>query len=129
MYKKIKFKNLKFIPSSHEKQNDPAVVKKVLFEKDDIPSKIRIQMINWAKLFKKRNFSAHYHEDMDEIFIMLSGKARITVDFKTDILQACDAVYIPMGSKHKMENISGEDVDYIAIGLSRNKGGKTVITE
>lgn len=129
MFKKIKFKSLKFIPSSHENQLNPAVVKKIIFEKEDIPRNIRIQMINWAKLFKKRSFTAHYHEDMDEIFIILSGKVRITIDDKTDFIQSYDVVYIPMGSKHKMENISSADVNYIAIGLSRNKGGKTVIVE
>jgi len=128
-YKKIIFRNLNFIPASHEKKDDPGVVKKILMKSEDFPMNIKIQMINWARLFMGRSFISHYHEDMDELFIITCGKVKIIINGHDDILESGDAIYIPQGSIHKMDNVSNSDVDYIAIGLSRNKGGKTVITE
>jgi mannose-6-phosphate isomerase-like protein (cupin superfamily) len=55
------------------------IVKKVLFNKNDL-IKGQIMMINWSKMAPGKSFSAHYHEDMDEVFIMIQGKAEIRID-------------------------------------------------
>ena len=51
-------------------------------------------MINWAKLPPGRSFAAHYHEDMQEVFVMLGGTARITVDAQSAALQRGDTIVI-----------------------------------
>lgn len=125
-FRKIKFKDLRFIPASHEDTKNPGVVKKILFSSNDLPKDVTVQMINWARLQKDKSFALHYHEDMDEIFIILSGKVRYT-DLKESVeLSKGDAIYTPMKKVHKMTNISPLDVDYIAIGLTRRKGGRTI---
>lgn len=124
----IKSKDLKFIPASHEDQANPEVWKKVLFKKEDL-SEGRIQMINWAKLPPGNTFKPHYHEDMDEIFIILNGKAAIKVMDKEAILEKGDAVLIPMREVHQMTNLGKEDVYYLVIGISHGQGGKTIVTE
>lgn len=122
----IRFKNLKFIPSSHEDKNFPNVWKKVLVQKNDLP-RGRLQMINWAKLLPGKAFRRHYHEDMLEIFIILVGKAKITVGKKSAILKKGDAVIIPKKQIHEMKNLGKKEVEYIAIGISQEKGGKTIV--
>ena len=121
----IRSKDLQFIPANHEDPNNPGVLKRVLFRKDDL-IKGRIQMINWAKLLTGRSFEKHYHEDMLEVFIILNGKVKIIVDNEEDYLEKGDAVLIPVKAVHQMINKSQEDIDYIALGISTNDSGKTV---
>lgn len=124
--KKISLKNISYIPASHEDKDDPGVLKKALFEKNDFPLGSKIEMINWATLLKGKSFKSHYHEDMDEVFIIISGKLKIEIDGEKDFLEKGDAVFIPMKKIHQMENIDKEDAHYIVVGVSLGKNGKTV---
>lgn len=124
--KKISTKTLDFIPASHEDQKDPGALKKVLFKTSDFSPKGKIQMINWVKLRRGKSFTPHYHEDMDEVFIIISGKVKMSIDSEEEILEKGDAVFAPMRSVHQMDNIGEEDACYIALGVSLGKGGKTV---
>jgi len=91
----IRSKDLKYIAASHEDQDNPGVWKKILFKKDELVDG-RIQMINWAKLPVGKTFQAHFHEDMDEVFIILNGKTSIRINDEEDNLEKGDAVVIPM---------------------------------
>jgi len=84
-------------------------------------------MINWAFLKVGKSFQLHYHEDMQEVFIMLRGKVKMVIDDEEDTLYKGDAVIIPVGSKHTMTNISPEDAEYLAIGVAKGKRGKTIV--
>lgn len=122
----IRSKELKFIPASHEEAKSPGVWKKILLEKDDL-IKGRVQMINWSKLPVGSSFKPHYHEDMEEVFIILKGKAKIKVGNGQEVIEKGDAVVIPMRKVHEMKNIGKEEVEYLALGVSLGKGGKTVV--
>lgn len=122
----IRSNKLRFVPASHEDPKDPGVLKKVLLKKDDIIEG-RIRMINWAKLPRGKSFQAHFHEDMEEVFIILKGSAKITIDKKSEIIQEGDTVVIPVRGVHTMENVGDVDVEYIAMGISKGKDGKTVV--
>ncbi len=115
-----------YVPASHENPAFPGVLKKVLLAASDI-SEGRLQMVNWALLPEGRTFQPHYHQDMEEIFIILTGASRITVERQTAELGPGDAVVIPIGSTHHMTNIGSGDVEYIALGISQGRGGKTVV--
>ncbi len=127
--KKICFDKLRFIPAGHEDDKNPGVFKKILLTYKDITEGCRIQMINWAKLPIGNSFVSHYHEDMDEIFIIVSGIVNINIDNELSVLEKGDCVFIPMRKVHKMENIGSEDVNYIVIGLSLGLNGKTKISD
>lgn len=124
----IRFKKLKFLPASHEDPKNPGVLKKVLFVKDDL-IKGRVQMINWAHLPKGKSFRAHYHEDMEEVFIITSGKAEIIIDKEKNILSKGDAVIVPVKAVHKMVNLGKSPVVYFAMGITTQKGGKSIVVE
>lgn len=124
--KKIFFNSLTFLPASHEDKRNPSVLKKILFTAKDFNPQGKIQMINWAVLKNGKSFVAHSHEDMVEIFIIVSGKVKIWVDKEEEVLEAGDAVLVPMKRVHKMENISKKDVNYLVIGISLGKGGRTI---
>jgi mannose-6-phosphate isomerase-like protein (cupin superfamily) len=121
----IRGTELKFMAASHEDPGNPGVLKKVLLQRDDLIEG-RVQMINWALLPAGQAFRAHYHEDMEEVFIIISGRAEITVDKERTKLQEGDAVVIPARGIHKMKNIGGEDVEYVVVGVSGGTLGRTV---
>ena len=122
----IRLNKLNYEPSSHEDPKSPGALKKVMLAKDDlVPG--RVQMINWAKIPARKSFAGHYHEDMEEIFIILSGKVKITVGKEKEVVERGDLVVVPASMVHIMENLTDDDVEYLAIGVSGQKGGKTVI--
>ena len=61
-----------FVPASHENPKTPGVLKRVLATKDDV-FQGHVQMINWARLPVGCASRLHYHENMEETFIMVAG--------------------------------------------------------
>lgn len=117
-----------FVPAGHENPLSPGVLKKVLLEKADLQPG-RIQMINWASLGPGKQFSLHYHEDMQEVFIMVQGEADITVGAIADTLRRGDTLVIDPREAHRMHNTTTETAEYIAIGITAETNGKTVVLE
>ncbi|MBI3379792.1 cupin domain-containing protein [Candidatus Gottesmanbacteria bacterium] len=122
-------KKLKYSPASHENPLHRVAFKKIIFTQKDIMKDGKIQMINWAKLIKGKSFVPHYHEDMEEIFIIIKGRATITVDKEKKDLNSGDSVLIPPKAIHEMKNISYSDVEYLVIGITLGIGGKTIVTK
>jgi mannose-6-phosphate isomerase-like protein (cupin superfamily) len=124
--KKISSADLSFIPAGHESQEAPGVWKKVLFQRGDLQAGV-IQMVNWAKLPAGKTFTPHFHEDMQEVYIMLNGAARLVVDEQTVILRRGDAVLIDPREVHQMWNDGDEDVEFLAIGVASGTSGRSVV--
>lgn len=122
----IRWKSLNYQASSHEDPKDPGVMKKVLLRSRDI-AKGKIQMINWARLGVSSSFEPHFHEDMEEVFIMITGHVKIRVVDEEDELRSGDTIVIPEKSVHQMWNMGEKDAEYLALGVSRESGGKTIV--
>lgn len=121
----VHFKDLDFIPASHEDPKDPGALKKILLKRDDLP-KGQIQMINWAKIPVGKSFAPHFHESMAEVFIIMTGKVKAKIDNEEEILEKGDLVVAYEGQAHTFENISDEDVNYLTMGVVTGEGGKTI---
>jgi mannose-6-phosphate isomerase-like protein (cupin superfamily) len=121
-----RLKELEWIPASHENQQTPSVWKKVLLQKADLLEG-RVQMVNWCRMEPGKTFHPHYHEDMEEVFILLKGRARIFVPGEEADLREAEAVVIPPREVHEMKNTGEEDLEYLALGISQGQGGKTVL--
>jgi len=115
-----------FVPAGHEDPQNPGVWKKVLFEKADLQAG-RVQMVNWARLPAGKSFAPHHHEDMQEVFVIVQGTAQLTVGGETVAVQRGDAIRIDPLEVHQMSNTGTGDVEYLAFGISRETGGKTVV--
>jgi mannose-6-phosphate isomerase-like protein (cupin superfamily) len=126
MMKTTLLANLPEQPASHEPAVDPGALKKILLTAADLPDG-RIRMINWARIPPKKAFAAHYHEDLTEVFIIIQGRARITINQETAILKRGDAVIVPQHAVHTMRNLTGKDLIYLALGVSKKGQGKTVV--
>jgi mannose-6-phosphate isomerase-like protein (cupin superfamily) len=114
------------IPAGHENPASPGTWKRVLCQRDDFQPG-RVQMVNWATMPVGRQFAAHYHEDMQEVFIILQGEAELTAGGQTVILRRGDTVIIDARETHTMRNLGDEPVEYIALGIAGTADGKTVV--
>ncbi len=126
--KVVRGSEIEFVAASHEDQSRPGVLKRVLATNADL-LRGQVMMVNWANLPYGSEFQNHYHEDMQEVFIMLGGPVVMTVDGDRTELMAGDAIVIDPREAHKMENASGGDVQYIVFGISLEEGGQTVVAE
>lgn len=124
----IRFKSLDFIPAGHEDPRNPGVLKKILLSKPDLLNG-RIQMVNWAYLLPNKSFRNHYHEEMEEVFIILNGTVTITIDKEKNTLSKGDAVVVSPRAVHRMTNNSNKEVHYIVIGITSGKEGQTIVVE
>ena len=124
----IRGSQIEFIPASHEDPSDPGVLKRVLASKNHLIDG-RVQMVNWSRLPVGKSFQAHYHEDMQEVFIILNGSVEMTVTDLTCRLDEGDAILIDPREIHKMTNVCDDEVNYIVFGISTEKGGQTVVVE
>jgi mannose-6-phosphate isomerase-like protein (cupin superfamily) len=124
----IRFSDETFTPASHENPASPGVLKKVLVKKADLQPG-SLQMINWAVMPIGKQFAKHYHEDMQEAFVIMQGSAEITVDGETAVLNAGDTVLIAAREVHQMQNICNREVTYLALGVASGAGGRTVVVD
>ncbi len=121
----VRLRELEWVPASHEDPQAAGVWKKVLLKEGDFIEG-HPQMVNWCRLRVGMSFQAHYHQDMEEIFIILKGTARVRVGEELADLTREEAVLIPPPIVHEMKNVGNEEVEYIVVGISQRKGGKTV---
>ena len=124
--KTVHFHQRDYVPASHEDPRAPGVWKKMLLTREDFQAG-HLQMLNWARLPVGQAFAAHYHEDLQELFLIVSGEAEITVGTATTILRRGDLVSVAPGEIHRMRNLGDTDVEYVVLGIAAGVGGKTVV--
>lgn len=124
----IRGDQIPFEPASHESPLDPGVLKRVLCPKHLLNAG-RVQMVNWAKIPAGKSFRRHFHEDMQEVFVILDGSVEMQVGELACRLDAGDAILVEAMEVHRMTNPGNRDVNYIVIGISGETGGKTIVCE
>ena len=117
---------MQFVPASHEDPRNPGVLKKILARREELFAG-RVQMINWSLLPAGSSFQPHLHEDMEEVFVIVSGRAEIQVDDYKAILERGDAVVVSPGEIHQMSSVGDVDVEYLVVGIAGEKNGRTVV--
>jgi mannose-6-phosphate isomerase-like protein (cupin superfamily) len=117
-----------FVPASHEDPERPGVYRRLIAARDEL-SDGRVQMINWAHLPVGHAFRAHYHEDMEETFVIIAGRCTMEVDGTRQALERGDALIVAAREVHSMQNTGNEPVDYLVVGVSRGRHGRTVVVD
>jgi quercetin dioxygenase-like cupin family protein len=85
-------------------------------------------MINWCTIPSGKAFREHYHQDMQEIFVVISGTAEAHAEGQSVTLTGGDAWIVDPGVRHSMSAVSSEAVVYLVLGIASGVGGKTVVT-
>jgi mannose-6-phosphate isomerase-like protein (cupin superfamily) len=57
-----------------------------------------------------RAVTPHHHNQLEEIYYILSGRGLMTVGDEKREVGAGDAIYVPRGHKHTLENIGAEPI-------------------
>ena len=85
--------NSLYVAASHENPDRPGVLKRVIATASDF-QRGQIQMLNWARLPGRSAFQRHYHEDMQETFILLTGQVEMSCGSQTVVMQPGDTVIV-----------------------------------
>jgi len=117
-----------FVPASHEDPRRPGVLKRVIRTRDEVLDG-RVQMINWAKLPVGQAFRAHYHEDMEETFLIVAGQCEMQVNGQIHALGPGDTMVVAPREIHTMRNTGSATVEYVVVGVSTGENGQTIVTE
>ncbi len=123
-----------FVPASHEDPKNPGVLKRVIATRQNFQAG-QVQMLNWAQLPVGSSFQPHYHEDMQEVFVLLSGVVTMAVQkLNSDnsaeeciTMRPGDTVIIDATEIHQMQNIGDVIAEYIVFGISSQNSGKTIV--
>jgi len=115
-----------YVPASHEDPRSPGVLKRVIATRD-LFQEGRVQMLNWALLPARSSFQRHYHEDMQEVFLMISGDVQMTVAGDSRRMGPGDAVIVDPGEIHRMQNLLETPAEYIVFGITSGRGGRTIV--
>ncbi|MFM7166463.1 MAG: cupin domain-containing protein [Planctomycetaceae bacterium] len=115
-----------YVPASHEDPRSPGVLKRVIATRE-LFQQGQVQMLNWALLPAGSSFQRHYHEDMQEVFLMIAGSVRMTVSDDSRVLGPGDAVLVDPGEIHQMQNLLTTPAEYIVFGITSGRGGRTIV--
>lgn len=126
--KVVRLSDKNFEPASHEDAKHPGVLKKVLLSREDLDPVCGLKMVNYAEIKVGEAFALHYHESLEEVFYILDGKAEITINDETEILEKDMAVLIPRNAQHIMKNIGQVPLKYLAFGASSSDGATVVVS-
>ena len=66
--------------------------------------------------------SLQSHENRSEHWIIVFGVAKVTIGETVQMLDAGKSVYIPLGSKHRLENETNERMELIEVQLGTYLG-------
>lgn len=75
-------------------------------------------------LFPGKEISMHKHEHRIEHCSIVSGVATITLDGKTKECDSTDNIFVPVGSFHKIANLSAKDVVFVEVSVGDSAGQK-----
>ena len=71
--------------------------------------------------------SYQYHHKRSEIWTMVTGKARVTLDGKEIDLEAGKVIEIPRLAKHRIENIGKDTLVFIEVQLGTYFGEEDIV--
>src|SRR4030095_5344216 len=57
----------------------------------------------------------HHHREIEEIYYVVSGRGLMTVADETREVSTGDAVYVPRGCRHTLENTGSEPIKLILV--------------
>ena len=64
---------------------------------------------------------AHFHNQCEEMFVILDGEAQFTVDSRTSLLQGPAGAPVRLGHSHAIVNASGKPVQWMNINIGLKK--------
>ena len=126
--KYMQLAKLEWIAAGHENPSSPGVIKKVLLNRfDELNGKL--MMLNYAMIKPGESFNEHYHNGMDEVFVIVCGNAIMRIESEVVKMSKGDMMLVHAGETHKMYNMGHVDLEYIVFGVAGNRDVETVVLD
>ena len=81
-------------------------------------------MVKKLTIFPGRALTMHKHEQRSEHWSIVSGTATITMNGELREFGRNDSIYVPVGSYHRIENRTAEDLVVIEVSVGTSAGHK-----
>lgn len=94
--------------------HNPRIKKKVFLGRDEIK---RLMVFGEATFKPGQSVELHAHEDMAEVFFILSGKARFKINGEEVIATPGTYILVEPKEMHSQDNPFDEDVRWVYMGL------------
>lgn len=65
---------------------------------------------------------AHFHNQCEEMFIILDGESQFTIDSRTSVLKGPAGAPVRLGHSHAISNTSGKTVQWMNINIGLTRG-------
>lgn len=69
--------------------------------------------LGYVALDDGKSTQVGFHEDEEEVYVVLKGKARLMIGDEQTVVAAGDVVYVPRNTAHQMTCISEEKLEYL----------------
>ena len=68
--------------------------------------------------------SRHYHRKTQQLFFVLNGEATMEIEGEEFLLKAQESIHVSNGQKHKISNLSNEDLHFLVISEPKSHGDR-----
>lgn len=81
-----------------------------------------LQFLHRGVLQPKSGIGAHFHNQCEEMFVILDGEAQFTIDGRTSVVKGPAGAPVRMGHSHGIYNHTDQPVQWMNINVSAMKG-------
>src|ERR1700747_3699331 len=81
-----------------------------------------LQFLHRGVIKPKSGIGAHFHNQCEEMFVILDGEAQFTIDRRTSLLKGPAGAPCRMGHWHAIYNATDKPVQWMNINVSAAKG-------
>ena len=81
-----------------------------------------LQFVHRGVIQPKSGIGAHFHNQCEEMFVILDGEAQFTVDGRTSFLKGPAGAPVRMGHSHAIYNHTDKPVQWMNINVTAVKG-------
>ena len=92
----------------------------VLFDEHTLET--NLQFLHRGVIYPKGGIGHHFHNQCEEMFVILDGEAQFTIDGRTSVLKAPAGAICKMGHSHAIYNASDKPLQWMNINVTAMKG-------
>src|SRR3954466_5726625 len=89
---------------------------------DEHTLETNLQFLHRGVIFPKSGIGQHFHNQCEEMFIILDGEAQFTIDGRTSLLKGPAGAICRMGHSHAIYNATDKPVQWMNINVTAMKG-------
>jgi mannose-6-phosphate isomerase-like protein (cupin superfamily) len=92
----------------------------VLFDEHTLET--NLQFLHRGVIYPKSGIGQHFHNQCEEMFVILDGEAQFTIDGRTSLLKGPAGAICRMGHAHAIYNATDNPVQWMNINVTAMKG-------